>query len=207
MEIVCLSCRKHLSNRVQWARKTWAADRDVNYVIGDPDTNKTRRNGDGLLRIPVKPDNPAISDEYLGTSWKIYAALQHLYVWGKSDRYLICDDDTYCAVDRLEKIEGDWIGQKNIWIEAESVCGGGGIILSKKAVEAIIEPEFNPEYIYGDIWISRLLNKANINLIHHPGFIAFGNRNQHWKDVFTYHPIRSEEVFDKVHECITVTKW
>ena len=156
---VC-SCHKNLVKR-NACRDSWLKDLPENvsytFFVGEGETQEP-----DVICLTVK-------DDYINLPYKVQAFCQYILKNKEFDYFFKCDDDTIVHTTRLLKLldfNADLVGNDRFWgydTAKDTMDGGAGYMLSKKAIEIIANTEHRKfDHSCEDGWISQLLWKSNV---------------------------------------------
>lgn len=142
--------------RASWVRAAQGIeDVTILFMVGDPSMTEPRLDGD-MLYVPSPDDYPSLPRK---TKWLARWAAQ-----AGAERLLKCDDDTFVHVGRLKAalptLADDYVGYE---VCKHVASGGGGYLLSRRAIEALAEQM--PDHTGAeDVIASETLRRAGISL-------------------------------------------
>ena len=157
------SCHGHAEKRAA-VRETW-----LNRLPGNVAALFFVGEGTGLSEPDVV--SLPVCDDYASLPRKVQAFFRHALGHHDFGYLFKCDDDTYVFCDRLFELLRDgaeFVGSADFW--PGHADGGAGYLLSRRAVGIAAEaacPESGPE----DVWVSRTLREAAIELVPSPQLV------------------------------------
>lgn len=165
---------KSYDERRERCRSTWVADaikrgHDPLFLIGGEEQTSRHRD---RLRLPVPDDYPSLPQKTRG--WCLWSVAQTGWDW-----LFKCDDDTFVAVERLEKMikalppGTNYVGAE--WARGVGYgSGGAGYLLSRHAAE-IVADGLTCKTGSEDLEVGALLRRKGIEFIKDDRLVPFGS--------------------------------